>query len=426
MPRLVDGSRVLIVGGGPAGTLFAMHLLRLAQQASLRLKVTVFEMADFGRAGPAGCNKCAGILSSSLVRHLGELGLQLPPDVVQAEVNAYVLHLQDIVLSVLRSDPERRIFTVFRGRGPRDSSASQPESFDDWLLREAQARGAELRRGRVRAVLRAPRPVVVTGDERLEADLVVVATGANCRSPLEAAWGYQPPRTETMAQDEVAMPPGHAADVVHIFFDHPPGLLFGAVIPKRRYLSVSLLGRSLSPDAVADFLEGHGLTPFLPLGRSHLCGCSPRVAVSPAQRYFADRLVVVGDAAVTRLYKDGIGAAELTARAASRTVIERGVAHEDFSRGYLPVCRRLAADNRYGRLCFALWDLTRRTPLLLRGWEQAIAAEQALPPEERLHMRVLWGMFTGDMSYRRIFWLSLSPRAVAGFCRGIRAARRRS
>jgi hypothetical protein len=147
--------------------------------------------------------------------------------------------------------------------------------------------------------------------------------------------------------------------------------------------------------------------------------------IGPAHRYYADRLVVVGDAAVTRLYKDGIGAASLTAAAAARTAVARGVAAADFAAGYLPVARRVVADNHYGRLCFALWNLTRRTPPLLRAWRRAIEQEQSQPPDQRLHMRVLWGMFTGDMSYRRIFWMSVSPRALGGFVRGLRPAGRR-
>jgi flavin-dependent dehydrogenase len=422
--RLADGSRVVIVGGGPAGSLSAIHLLRLAQAAALRLEVVVYEAADFDRCGPPGCNMCAGILSSSLVQHLDSLGLRIPAEVIQAEVNAYVLHLGALELPVFRSDPDRRIFTVFRGRGPREGLAPRPASFDAWLLEQARERGAQVRRVRVREVLPGARPQVVAGDELVEADLVMLATGVNSRSPLSAGWGYRPPRTQTMAQDEGLCPAQFAPDVVHVYFGHPPGLLFGAVIPKGRYASVSLLGRSLSPDAVADFLEGHGLGSLMPGGRTRLCGCWPRVAVSAAREFYANRLVVVGDAAVTRLYKDGIGAAALTAEGATRTAVQRGIARGDFARGYAPLCRRLAADGRYGRLCFALWDLTRRAPALLRGWQAAIRAERERPPVERLHMRILWGMFTGDMSYRRIFWLSVSPQALRGLARGVLSARR--
>jgi len=36
--RLADGSRAVIVGGGPTGSLTAIHLLRLAREAALRLR----------------------------------------------------------------------------------------------------------------------------------------------------------------------------------------------------------------------------------------------------------------------------------------------------------------------------------------------------------------------------------------------------
>ena len=60
--HLTNDSRVVIVGGGPAGSFAALHLLRYAAQANLTLGIIIFEARDFNRPGPGGCNKCAGIL----------------------------------------------------------------------------------------------------------------------------------------------------------------------------------------------------------------------------------------------------------------------------------------------------------------------------------------------------------------------------
>jgi flavin-dependent dehydrogenase len=416
--QLVNGSRVVIVGGGPAGCLTALHLLRLAAEVGLSLDVTILEARDFNRPGPGGCNKCAGILSSGLLRNLETIGLSLPPDVIQAELDAYVLHLSGMQLTIHRPDPARRIVSIYRGSGPRLGEPPFPHSFDSWLLDQARERGANVRRARAQIVRPGSRPVVATAHEQFEADLVVLATGVNSRAPLDPAWRYRPPRTEIMAQDEVPLPGGLIGDGVHIFFDHPPGLIFGGLIPKGRYANISLLGRKLPPDAVSDFLEGNQLASLLPDGVPVLCGCTPRVAVSAASGYYADRLVVVGDAAITRLYKDGIGAAFTTAEAAARTAIERGISKQDFAAGYRPVCRRIATDNLYGRLLFRLWAAAQRSPSLLALWRKAILAEADLPPAAHLHTRLLWSMFTGDEPYRKIFWLSFSWPALRGLWLG--------
>jgi flavin-dependent dehydrogenase len=264
------------------------------------------------------------------------------------------------------------------------------------------------------------RPVVVTARQEFPADLVVLATGVNARAPLDHAWGYRPPRTEVMAQDEVPLPPGFSDDSVHIYFDYPPGLIFGGLIPKGGYANISLLGHKTPPDAVNDFLEGHGLMELFPSGTPGLCGCTPRVAVSMASNFYHDRLAAVGDAAVTRLYKDGIGAAFLTAQALARTAIQLGVARADFAAGYRPVCRRINSGNRYGRWLFRLWSSRRHSSFLTRAWQSALQAEASLPPSAHIYTRVLWGMFTGSESYRRLFWLSFSRRAFLSLWRGAR------
>ena len=149
-----------------------------------------------------------------------------------------------------------------------------------------------------------------------------------------------------------------------------------------------------------------------------LCGCTPRVAVSMATNFFTDRLVAVGDAAVTRLYKDGIGAAFLTAQTVARTAVQRGVSRGDFAAEYRPVCQQLAVDNRYGRWLFRMWSASRRFSLLLKAWQRAIQFEASQPPAAHVHTRVLWGMFTGSESYRQLFWLLISRGAFSGLWRG--------
>ncbi len=416
--RLMDGNRVCIVGGGPAGSFAALHLLRAARQAGIHLEVLIFEPRDFSRPGPSGCNRCAGVLSSNLVRGLKQIGISLPESVIQAHLRTYALHLDGEVFRIEQPDPTRHILSVYRGGGPRlRLHGDRPESFDGFLLKQATDAGAQHIPARVRwAEPRDGFPLVITARERFPAHLLVLATGVNSHHPLTASFGYRPPKTEVMAQDEILLPDGYPDGEVQAFFRHPHGLKFGALIPKGHYLNISLLGEGLSTEAVEEFLEQQGLNQQWGQPAS-LCGCTPRVAVSPARRYFGDHWVAVGDAAVTRLYKDGIGAAFRTAEAAMQTAVRYGIHAGAFHHHYAPLCRQIAWDNVYGRLIFRLWELTMCTPWLLDAWKRCLHREASLPPRQRVHLRILWGMFTGDEPYRTLFALSLQPRAWWGMWR---------
>ena len=63
--RLTEGSRVGVIGGGPAGSFFSYFLLKTAAFLDLHLKVDIYEMRDFNLAGQRGCNMCGGIISES-------------------------------------------------------------------------------------------------------------------------------------------------------------------------------------------------------------------------------------------------------------------------------------------------------------------------------------------------------------------------
>lgn len=339
---------------------------------------------------------------------------------IQAELQHYTLHLDGEAIHLDRPDPNRRIVSVYRGGGPRMLEGPPQAGFDHYLLQQALARGATHVQSRVKLVTWEGGPVVQTRSESFPADLLVLATGINSKSPLDPVFGYQPPHTEIMAQDEVLRPAGWPPDEVNAYFQRPKGLSFGAIIPKGNFLNISLLGKGFTRDSVDEFIVAQNLTDELHyLPSSSLCGCNPRIAVSSARRYYGDRWVAVGDAAATRLYKDGIGSAYLTTKQAMTTAVERGISRADFGSNYASLCRSITRDNIYGFLLFRLWNFVLGTPRLLHAWQKAIQGEASLPPRERQHMRVLWGMLTGDEPYRRLFIKGVNPIALLRIGYGI-------
>ena len=67
---LDDGSRVAVIGGGPAGSLFTYFLFEMAERIGMELAVDIYEPKDFTKTAPHGCNMCGGIISESLVQLL--------------------------------------------------------------------------------------------------------------------------------------------------------------------------------------------------------------------------------------------------------------------------------------------------------------------------------------------------------------------
>src|SRR3972149_10911268 len=76
---LEDGSRIAVVGSGPAGSLFTYFLLEMAGRVGIKLAVDIYEPRAFAQPGPVGCNMCGGIISESLVQKLAMDGVDLPP-----------------------------------------------------------------------------------------------------------------------------------------------------------------------------------------------------------------------------------------------------------------------------------------------------------------------------------------------------------
>jgi len=416
--KLKNGNRVCIVGGGPAGSFAAMNLLRYAEEQHIMLEVLIFEIRKGADAGPAGCKGCAGILSSTLLKNLGTLGIDIPKHLVLDELKSYMLHIPNIggdVIIVNQPDPERNIFSISRGGGPKVSPLGSASSFDDYLREQAVRRGANIIQSRVRNIEWEERPVVITNGDQYPADFLVLATGVNSHSVLSPFFRYKPPETVIMVQDEFIKPDNLPEDTVAAFFDEPGDIFFGTMVPKGKYINVSLFGKkwkSIRKDAINNFLatESFRSGQFFAEMPESLCGCMPRIVVKSASRYSGDRWVAVGDAAVSRLYKDGIGSAFLTSDSAMRSAVTHGISGNDFKKDYRKLCRSLSRDNFIGSMMFRVFSWTLEKPFIARSLSRCVHEENNLPPDRRVFTILIWGMLTGDYSYRfllgRLFKLS--------------------
>ncbi len=418
---LEDGSRVGVVGGGPAGSLFAYFLLTFARRMDLDLRVDIFEPRDFTKPGPAGCNMCGGIVSESLVQALAMEGIDLPATVVQRGIDSYVLHTDTGRVTIDTPLKEKRIAALHRGAGPRDVQEIKWGGLDGYLLTMAQQHGAQRVPAHVSDIgWQDGRPQVRVDGTARTYDLLVGATGVN-----SSAWkiyeqlGFRPRHpdttkayvTELALGDEVITE--YFGNAMHMFLLNIPRLDCAAFIPKGDFLTVCLLGRHIDRALINAFFERPSVKRCFPPGvdpAEGACHCSPKINVREATRPFIDRVVLVGDCGVTRLYKDGIGAAYRTAKAAARTAVFSGVSAEDFQRHYWPLYRSIARDNSFGWLTFAVVHWIKVLGPLLRGVLRMASAEQRAPGVARRMSIVLWDMFTGSAPYREVFFRTLDPR----------------
>ncbi|MCS6844987.1 MAG: hypothetical protein NZ528_11815 [Caldilineales bacterium] len=426
---LNDGDRVAVIGGGPAGAFFAYFLLVMARGVGRSLAVDIYEPRDFAQLGARGCNGCAGIVSERLMQTFAEDGIELPPAVVQRTIDAYVLHMDVGSARITPPHQDTHIASVYRGAGPRELRGRAWVGLDAYVLDLAQRQGAQVVRERVNDVAWvAGRPAVGPSPDQLTRyDLVAVTSGVNSailKQFAEAIPGYQPPRTTKTYIREYflgsATVDATLGNAIQVFLLDIPGLEFGMLIPKGEYVTACLLGEDMEGDLMERCLaapEVRRVVPMLSADRPS-CQCAPRINVAAAEHPFGDRVVFIGDCAATRLYKDGIGSAYRTAKAAAATAVLHGVGADDFRRHYLPACTAIEQDNQVGRLIFALVSQMRRHRFARRTVLQSILDEQGRPGRLQPMSAVQWDMYTGSGSYRQIARRLLDPRLLWSLVRG--------
>ncbi len=174
--KIRTGPRVGIIGGGPAGSLFALYLLHYSEEKGIHPETTIYQQRNFDEPGPKGCKGCAGILSMSLLSNLTGLGLTMPKEIIQTRIEQYTVHSP--YTSISMSNPEKgiQIVSVYRGCGPRISHYADSISFDGWLLREAQNRGVRVENQKVSYAYLGTESGVEVAGQKIEYDLVVLAS----------------------------------------------------------------------------------------------------------------------------------------------------------------------------------------------------------------------------------------------------------
>ncbi len=422
-PRLGQDSHIAIVGGGPAGSFFALAAYHLAEPLGLKLQITIFERKDLAAAGPLGCNMCAGILSRRVIAGLAQLDIAVPQNVILGRVRRYMLHWGERSIPIDPPDATRQVLSIYRGGGPRHSPYKATPGLDDFLLRQAQARGARVLHERVEELALDGKVMVKTPLRQEEFDLVVLAIGVNATPPRMRGLSYSRPTTEVMAQDDLLIERDsnrtERESTVHIYFDQPEGLFFGALVPKGAFTTVSLLGSGLSRTSIQRFIHSPQVQNVVGNRTPQMCGCRPHVAVGPARGTFANRFVCVGDSSVTRLYKDGIGSALVTARAAAEVALYHGIGSAAFDAHYAPVCRKIERDNHYGKVVFHLVRVVRSNGFFMRAFSRILRQEQDKDPGSRIVGRTLWALFTGDSDYADILKMMIMPKTLLLLSRAI-------
>lgn len=425
---LESGSKVAVIGGGPSGSFFTYFSLELADRIGLDISVDVFEAKDFNQCGPAGCNHCGGIVSESLVQMLSAEGIVLPSSVIKQGIESYTLHLEQGSTVIAAPFNEQRIAALFRGSGPKGCLPGNNSSFDHHLLKLCEEKGARLFYDRVISAERSSDKIKLLTKEsgNFEYDLVVGAVGLN-KKTFELFHGLCPdfitPRTTKthiseiiLSEDEIAK---YFGDSMHVFLLDLPNIKFGALIPKQSHVTLVLLGSDIDKNIVQGFLDAKPVRncfpPGLDLEKAMVCQCYPFINVRGAKLAHADRVVLIGDSSTSKLYKNGIGAAYITAKAAANTVVFRGISEQHFQKYFQPACNKLQSDNRLGRFIFALTSLIQKSAILKTAMLNIVIREQKLKRKNRMMSSMLWDTFTGSAPYNSIFYRFFHPRVIGSF-----------
>jgi flavin-dependent dehydrogenase len=438
---LKRGGRIGIIGAGPAGSFFAIHLLRKSKLNKIYFDINLFDRKFFTESGPRGCNMCAGAIGANLIERLKDIGIYLPKRVIRDEVNGYIIHGRGD-FSYIRTNPSMKIYTVFRGAGPHQIKDKNIEGLDHYLLNYATNLGAKFHNFTVDKIIFEDNCIKLIHESKDdEFDLVVGAFGVNTVISDKIEYGYSPPKTWHSCQAELNVSPKYFkskfSKMIHIFLSNNPSIEFSAITPKGDCLTFTSIGKHVKIDDVKyEINNNREINNLLSDGYEIICHCHPRLPATSAKNPFRDRFVTIGDAFISRYLKNGIESSFYTANFAVETILNSGISLKDFKKFYNPPCIKMFEfDNLCGRLLFKIYGYSSKNTIISKAYISEVKREQKNNKQKsRIASDILWNLFTGDLSYKKIFIKFFNPiflfrlflkmikiSVKEGFKRGIRA-----
>jgi len=456
--RLENNDSVAIVGGGPAGSFFAITLLREARRLNLHIDVVIVEKRrpvgqDTDSFHCKGCNFCAGVISPRMNEVLDQLGLVVRDEIIEEHIE-YVWIQGQWKNFRLRVPKDMKMYSVFRGSLP-GRRIGDCDGFDAFLLGEAVKEGARILLGDAQAVAygASGKPIVTVrtqAGERvlLDASFITFATGINAHlgvdygddglfaSIKQLNPAFVPSRSRKAFIFELEVGEEYLQRnmrrEVH-FIEYGSKRLeveHAAILPKGKFLTVAMIGRCIdqavlprnSQQMVYDFLTLPQIARILPdiEGAPIACACAPRMTAITAESPFGDRFAIIGDAAGSRLNKDGLFSAYVTASQLAHVLLHDGIDKQSLARGYGKVIKRLAADNRFGRLVLGMSRVAFTRSMASRITYQAFATEQKVRDERRRPLSVvLWKIASGTAEYREVLLEMFSYSVLRSFLTGL-------
>ena len=452
---LKDGSRIAIIGGGPAGSFFAIQFLKQAGSLDKKINITIIEKninLNLQENSPLfsckeGCNYCAGGISPKLAAALEKESLYLPEEIIADRINSLTIHghWKNIELKV---PDHKKMYSVFRGSRPKGRS-NKFTNFDSFLLEKAKEAGAKIVSGEAYDVRYSDEQILTVFyklnqdrykvQETIEVDFIVFAGGVNQipGEPLErqpilktiqaTIPGFHPPKVRKALISEVELRKDFRDFLEgEIFFvEYGSKVLkieMSSLLPKNKYITVVMLGKSIDrakpPEKVyllREYLQLPQVKRIFPqsVENTFACACNPNMTVGVAKNPIGNRTAVIGDMAVSKLYKDGIYSAYLMASSLARTILDTGISYKSLKRGYWPTIKKIKSDNSFGKVVFMLNRVVFSNPMLSRILYQAVLTERKNKPQRSRRLAdILWKIASGDGTYKASLISMFHPMSI--------------